>query len=287
QEAAALEAFDTEERLGVIQTEPKARRELERYRQLAVDAQRQATASSAASARQRTEEIVTKSLTEARRLEAEGKFQDAQNALGPGLAADPDNRELKDLMASLGAKAVAQEQRQREARALRENLDKARTLLAQGDAEQAAGLLRSILAAGPNDEAERLLDRAQAEIVAAAAPLNGNNQGTNQRNRQIADALDEARRLQAAGKTKDSLDRLETVFALDPNNAAARDLREKLLAAQKMSQQDTLIQETLRASDAHFAGGRFEEALSAANRVLALDRKNPAALDLIRRAYLQ
>lgn len=282
QESAALEAFDTEERLGVIQSEPKARRELERYRQLAVDAQRQAAASSADTARRRTEEIVTKSLTEARRLDEEGRFQDAQDALGPGLAAEPDNRELKSLMASLGAKAVAQEQRQRETRALGENLDKARNLLAQGDAEQAAGLLRSVLAAGPNDEAERLLDRSQAEIVAAAA-----QHGVNQRNRQIADALDEARQLQAAGKTREALDRLETVFALDPGNAAARELRARLLAAQKTTQQDALIQETLRTAGAHFAGGRFEEALSAANRVLALDRKNPEALDLIRRAYVQ
>jgi tetratricopeptide (TPR) repeat protein len=279
QESAALEAFDTEDKLGVVQSVPKARRELERYRQLVVDLQRQATASSAASARRRTEEIVGKSLTEARRLEGEGRFEDAQNALGPGLAADPENRELKDLMASLGTKAVAQEQRQREARALGENLEKARTLLAQGDAEQAASLLRPLL---PNDEAERLLERAQAAIVASAA-----QQGANQRNRQIADALDEAQKLQTAGKPAEALDRLETVFALDPQNGSARALRERLLAAQKTSEQDALIQETLRTAGAHFAGGRFEEALSAANRVLALDRKNPAALDVIRRAYVR
>ena len=287
QESAALEAFDTEERLGVIQSVPKARRDLERYRQLAIDAQRQTAASSAATARRRTEEIVEKSLTEARRLEGEGRFQDAQNALGPGLAAEPENRELKDLMASLGAKAVAQEQRQREARALGESLEKARTLLAQGDPEQAAGLLRTLLAAGPNDEAQRLLDRAQAEIVAAAAPQHGNNQGANQRSRQIADALDAARQLQAAGKTAEALERLETVFALDPGNGAAHELRERLLAAQKTSAQDTLIQDTLRAAGAHFAGGRFEQALSAANRVLALDRSNPQALDIVRRAYVE
>lgn len=278
QEAAALEAFDTEERLGVVQSVPKARRELERYRQLAVDAQRQA----ATSARRRTEEIVTKSLTEARRLEGEGRLQDAMNALGPGLAAEPENRELKDLMASLGAKAVAEEQRQREARALGESLERARTFLARGEPEQAAGLLRSLLAAGPNDEAERLLERAQAAIVATAA-----QQGVNQRNRQIAEALEEARQLQTAGKPVEALDRLETVFALDPGNGAARALRERLLAAQKTSEQDALIQDTLRAAGAHVAGGRFEEALSAANRVLALDRKNPEALGIVRQAYLQ
>ena len=181
QESAALEAFDTEERLGVVQTVPKVRRELERYRQMVIDAQRKATTS----ARRKTEEIVEKSLAEARRLEGEGRFKDAMNALGPGLAAEPENRELTGLMASLGRKAVAEEQRQREARELAESLEKAKALLAQGEPEQAAGLLRQLLAAGPNEEAERLLERAQAAIVAAVAP----QQGDNQRSREIAEAL--------------------------------------------------------------------------------------------------
>jgi len=283
QESAALEAFETEERLGVVQTVPQARRELERYRQMVVDAQRQA----ATSARRKTEEIVEKSLAEARRLEGEGRFKDAMNALAPGLAAEPENRELTGLMASLGAKAVAEEQRQREARELAESLEKAKALLARGEPEQAAGLLRQLLAAGPNEEAERLLERAQAAIVAAVAPQQGDNQGDNQRSRQIAEALGEARRLQAAGRLPEAFDRLETAFALDPYNASAQELLKQLLAAQKTSQQNALVQDTLRAAGAHFAGGQFEEALSAANRVLALDRRNSEALGIVQRAYAQ
>ena len=282
EESAALEAFDTEERLGVVQKVPAARRELERYRQLA-EAQRQAGAAPAAPSpeetRRRTEEIVRDSLAEARRLEGQGRLQEAMNALAPGLAADPAHAESVSLMESLRARAVAQEQRQREAQALRGNLEKARTLLARGEAEPAAGLLRTLLAAGPNDEAERLLERAQAAIVAAGARQQ--NEG------RIEEALTAARQLQAAGRPAEALDRLETVFALDSGNAAAIQLRAQLLAARQTAEQDLFLEETLRAADAHFAGGRFEEALSAANKALALERGNPAALGIVRKAYAE
>jgi len=197
QESAALEAFDTEERLGVVQGAPAARRELERYRQMVIDAQREV----AGTARRRTEEIIEKSLADARRLEGEGRLQDAMNALGPGLAADPEQRELKDLMARLSAKVVAEEEKRREA---------------------------------------------------AAA---------------------------------EALRRFETVTAVDPGNVEAPQLRERLAEAREAAQPDTLIRDTLRTAGAHFAANRFEEALSAANQVLALDRKNPEALGIVQRAY--
>jgi tetratricopeptide (TPR) repeat protein len=283
EEPAALEAFDTEERLGAVRKVPAARRELERYRRLATDARRQAGASPAPPAaeetRRRTEEIVRNSLAEARSLEGQGRLQEAMNALAPGLAADPAHAESVDLMESLRARAVAQEQRQREAEALRGSLEKARTLLARGEAEPAAGLLRTLLAAGPNEEAERLLARAQAAIV--AAPAKEPNDG------RIEEALAAARRLQAAGQPAEALDRLETVFALDPGNAAASRLRDQLLAARQAAEQSLFLQETLRAAAAHFAGGRFEEALSAANRALALERGNSAALGIVRQAYAE
>src|SRR5262249_17312903 len=115
EESAALEAFDTEERLGVVQGSREARAELVKYRQLAQQAQQQASAS----VQKRTEEVVRNSLAEAKRLEGQGRLQEAMNALAPGLAADPEQRELVDLMASLRSRVVAQEQRQREAEALR------------------------------------------------------------------------------------------------------------------------------------------------------------------------
>jgi tetratricopeptide (TPR) repeat protein len=286
QESAALEAFDTEERLGVVRGSPEAGRELARYRSLATEAQRQATAT----VRDRSQEIVGDSLAEARRLDGQGRLQEAMNALARGLAIDPQHAESVDLMASLRARVVAQEQRQREAEALAGSLEQAKALLARGEGEQAASLLRQVLAAGPNEEAGRLLERAQAAIVASATPQPGTTQqGGNRSDRsgRIAEALAAARELQAAGKLAEALGRLELVFALEPGNGAARQIRDQLLAAQKTSQQDLLIQDTLRAAGAHFAGGRFEDALSAANRVLALERGNPQALGIVRQAYAQ
>lgn len=280
QEAAALEAFETEERLGVVQNTPEARRELERYRNLIAEAQQQASDS----ARRRTEQTIQGSLAEARRLDGQGRLREAMNALAPALAADPQHAASVDLMASLRTRVVAEERRQREAMALRESLDQAKGHLARGEAEQAASLLRQILAAGPNEEAARLLERAQAAIVASVpAP----QQGGNQRSRQIAEALQQARQLQASGKIAEALERLELVFALEPANGEARQLRDRLLAAQETSEQNALLQETLRAADAHFAGRRFEDALSAANRALALERGNPQALGIVRKAYAE
>lgn len=285
QESAALEAFETEERLGVVQNAPEARRELERYRKLIADTQQQ----TAATARQRTEEIVENSLADARRLEGQGRLQEAMNALAPALAADPEHGESVRLMASLRSRVVAEEQRQREAEEARQNLERARNHLTRGEAQAAASLLRQILASGPNQEAEQLLNRAQAAIAASVAPPQGADPRSqiDQRSRQIAEALEEARRLQAAGKLVEALGRLELVFVLDPGNAAARQLRDRLLAAQQTSEQSALVQQTLQTADAHFAGGRFEEALSAANRVLALERGNPAALGIVRKAYAE
>lgn len=283
QESAALEAFDTEERLGVVQNAPAARRELERYRQLVADARQEASAG----ARRRTEEIIQNSHAEARRLEGQGRLQEAMNALAPALAADPEHRASVDLMNGLRARVVAQEQRQREAEAVAANLEKAKGHLTRGEAEQAASLLRQILAAGPNEEAGRLLERAQAAIVAKAAAAAPATPGPDPRARQIAEALEAARRFERAGRPAEALQRLEVVLALEPGNAAARQLRDRLLAAQRTAEQNVLIQDTLRTADAHFAGGRFEDALSAANRVLALERGNPAALGIVRKAYAE
>lgn len=286
-EATALEAFDTEERLGVVQGSSEARGELAKYRQLAVQAQQQQSASSAS---RRTEEAVRTSLAEGRRLAGEGKLQEAMNALAPGLAADPADRELVALMADLRTRVMAAEQRQRETEAVRGNLEKAKALLARGEAAPAAALLRNLLAVGPNEEAARLLERAQSAIVAsaaAAAPPPGAAKVPASNAERAAAALGEARQLQAAGRSAEALDRLETVFALDPGNGAARQLRAELLAARQASEQSGLIGETLRTAGSHMAAGRSEEALSAANRVLALDRGNAVALALVGQAYAQ
>jgi len=211
EESAALEAFDTEERLGVVQGSPEARGELAKYRQLATQAQQQA----ASTVRRRTDEVIQNSLAEARRLEGQGRLREAMNALAPGLAVDPQHRESVDLMASLRSRVVAQE----------------------------------------------LKERAQATTVAAAPQPESNSQSStkNPKSSQIA----------------------------APTPGEEKPSPEQALATRQASERNGLIQETLRAAGAHIAGGRFEDALSAANRVLALDRKNAEALGIVGQAYAQ
>ena len=118
-------------------------------------------------------------------------------------------------------------------------------------------------------------------LSAAAPPASEPQAG------RIAEALAAARQLQGTGRYAEALDRLEPVFALEPDNAAAIRLRDRLLSARQRSERDHLIQDTLQTAGAHLAGGRFENAISAANRVLALDPGNPEALVMVRRAYAE
>ncbi len=211
EEAAALEAFDTEERLGVVQSSREGRGELAKYRQLAVQAQQQ----KASTANRRTEEIVQNSLAEALRLDGQGRQREAMNALAPGLAVDPQHRELVDLMASLRSRVVAQE----------------------------------------------LKDRAQAAASPAVVPP-----------------------APAESGSPSGPKRPKTSETAAP--AEERQPREQPPEG-RQSPEQSLLQDTLRVAGAHMAGGRFEEALSAANRVLALDRKNAQALEIVGQAYAQ
>jgi tetratricopeptide (TPR) repeat protein len=208
EEPAALEAFDTEERLGVVQSSPEAFTELAKYRQLVVQAQ-----TTTSTVRRRKEKIVADSLAEARRLDGQGRLNEAMNALAPALAVDPEHRESVDLMASLGSRAVAQE----------------------------------------------LRERAQAAAIPPAAPPESHPQS----------GTKSPKSNEIAGRSQE------------------RQLPEQPLVVRQASEQSLLLQENLRTADAHLAGGRFEDALSAANRVLALDRRNAEALGIVGRAYAE
>ncbi|MDY7093885.1 MAG: AAA family ATPase, partial [Acidobacteriota bacterium] len=273
QDDAALEAFDTEERLGVVTESPAALAQLRDYRQRVEQAQQAA----AEEARRRTEEVVAQSLEDARSLQREGRLEEAMKALGPGLAVAPDHPEASELMATLRSDLVAQEEAQRQARETAGNLQAARRLLADGDAQGAARLLRQVLAVGPSPEAEELLEQAQATLVASVA--------AERRQRQIAEALTSARGLQAEGRLAEALDALELVFALEPDHPQAAALRRQLVDAQAAERQDSRIAELLTAAEEHLAAGRTEDALSTANRVLALERGQPQALAVVGRAY--
>ncbi len=273
QSAAALEAFDTEERLGAIESSPEALQQLARFRQSVADSEGRARAS----ARQRIEKIVQESLISARRWQEQDRVDEAIQALTPGLAAQPEHPEAVRLMEDLRTRAMVEEQVRRDQEEARENLRRGKDLLEQGDAEAAAGLLRQVLGAGGGEEAQILLRRALGEISAAVAE--------DERRSMIATALESARSQSAAGRWEEALGRLERIFALEADHREGGRLREEILAARAQARHDNQVAESLEVAAGAFTADRFEEALSAANRVLALDRGNAEALDLVRQAY--
>jgi tetratricopeptide (TPR) repeat protein len=189
---AALQAFDTEERLGIAIGVPTAWSELQAGRARASAARSRAAEDAAALAARRGD-ILRQSLTRARELRDEGRFDDAMVALAPGLAVAPDDADALAFMEALQNAA-------------------AREGSPPGGAEPSTSG-----AAGPPNTDPR---PAPAEVVSPAS------------------------------------------------SASSPDVERRLAAAEN-----------------DLAAGRSEQALVGANRVLALDRGNRVALDIVRRAY--
>jgi tetratricopeptide (TPR) repeat protein len=109
---AALQAFQTEEQLGAIQSSSSDLAELERYRGLALEAR----AAAAKAEAERIAQIVRESLRDAEILERQGRLPEAMEALGEGLAVDPENPDAVAKMETLRNEVVRLE-RERSVRA--------------------------------------------------------------------------------------------------------------------------------------------------------------------------
>jgi DNA-binding NarL/FixJ family response regulator len=110
---AALQAFQTEEQLGAIHSSEADLAELNRYRSLTLDAR--AAAEDAEG--ERIAAIVRESLRDAEILERQGRLAAAMEALGEGLAVDPENPEAGAKMEELRTEVVRRErERQDDAR---------------------------------------------------------------------------------------------------------------------------------------------------------------------------
>ena len=279
---AALQAFETEERLGAIADSEEAMQQLRDYRAATRARQRQLREEES----RRIAGIVSQGLGEAARLERSGQLDEAIAAVGNALAVAPDDGKalatLKRLRRKL-AERLEQEDLQRRVAAL---VERGRELLTRGDFAQGASVLRQALALAEDEEARALLDQAQGRLLAELQTA------TDQRDAAIASGLREADGLFRSGSLDEALDRLQSVLALDPASPEALALQGELLAAR--AAEDRAGEERLRresiagslatASQA-LAEGRFEDALTSANRVLALDSGNAEALDQLARAY--
>jgi tetratricopeptide (TPR) repeat protein len=280
---AALQAFETEIQIGAVRQSDPDYAQLRRFRKLAQDAKDEA----ARAETERIRQIVRDSLSRAKNLEDQGQLDEAMSALSQALAVSPQHSESLAAMERLKNKVAAEQ----EAREVQERVgrltDEGKSLLEAGQYSEASSILRQAIALSPSDELQTLLDDAQqrlrAQIQAAEASEN--------RQSMVNDGLAEARRLEEAGRIGESLETLQSVLALDPSNAQAARMQLRLLQAQSARDEERArrqsIENLLTEADDLLRTGRFEQCLSTANRVLALDPGNTNALQYVGRAYQQ
>ncbi len=276
---AALQAFQTEEQLGAIQASRSDLAELERYRRLALDARVEAAEAEG----ERIALIVRKSLRDAEILERQGRLAEAMEALSEGLAVDPENPETVAKMTGLRTEVVRRERERLDSTRAEEFIRRGRTRLDEENYAEASSLFRQAMEIRPGPEAQRLLALAQDGLLAEMRA----EEDAESRQAAIVSGLNRARDLESTGRFADALDRLQPVLAVDPQNREALALQKRILD----SQQDSVIRDSLgkalAEAEAEFAAGRFERAISAANRALALDPGNAKALEHVRDSYGQ
>jgi len=278
---AALQAFETEVRLGAIAKSDTAGAELERYRGLAADAQ----ATAAAEEKQRIQQIVEQRLSIARDLEDRGLLDEAMAALDEALAVAPDDVEAKGAMSQLRQQFAEKSGAQVRDQRVSELVETGQALFSAQNYSEASSVFRQALFLDPRPEIQALLDAAQSKLLAALETRRGpEDQLTS-----ISAELDTVQALESEGQLAAALERLQSILALEPANNQARSIQSRLLQARKDAEAATArqarIDHLLADADSRFEAGSAEQALSAANRVLALDPGNSTALKYVAQAY--
>jgi len=278
---AAVQAFETEERLGAIAQSEAETGELERYQALV----HQARAAAAAEEARRIRQIVERSLNDARALESRGLLAEAMAALDQALAVAPNDAEAQSLMSQLRQGFAEQERVQERDQAITKLIEDGRVLLDDHQYSEASSLFRQALFLQPSVEVQELLDEAQGKLLAELETSGSSESPPGA----IGAMLEEVRALESAGRLAAALDRLQSILALEPSNQDAMLIQSRLLQARKEAEVESArlaaIDRLLAEARSHFARGSAEESLSAANRVLALDPGNSAALDHVAQAY--
>jgi tetratricopeptide (TPR) repeat protein len=278
---AALQAFETEARLGAIAQSETANAELERYRGLVQEARTIATAEE----EQRIRQIVEQSLSAARDLQGRGLLDEATAALDQALAVAPDDVDAQREMSRLRERLAERELEQGSDQRAFELIEDGRALLRKRQYSEASSAFRQALSLKPSTDVQELLDEAQGKLLAKVEA----SQEFEDRRTAITGGLEEVRTLESAGRLAAALDRLESVLVLEPSNREVRSIQSRLLQARKEAAGDSArlaaIGQLLSEAESRFDVGSAEQALSAANRVLALDPGNGAALKYVAQAY--
>ncbi len=273
----ALTAFDTEEQRGAITKSARDIGNLRTFRRLVQEVKQAA----ARSEQERLETMVARAIDEAELLERQGKLDDAMNVITQGLALDPDHSEANAVIARL-RKALAQSELDRERQQQAATLvTRGRRLLGEGKFDEASALFSQALSLNDVEETRSLLDESQRKL---REQLTVQHQGS-----RVAALLAEARGLEQREQFDSALERLQTLLALDPQNAPALAMRgsivkrqaEVALAQRTGAQVDALLSDGV----ARLNAGDYREALSLFNRVIALDAGNAQASTHLAQAF--
>jgi len=281
---AAIQALETEERLGAIQESPADLQTLRSIRQAANDA-RSNEADRLASERDR---IVTAGLAESEALQKKGKIDEALLEVARVLAVAPDNSEAAALQTRLRDAVAKRDLAERERAQLNALVDNGRTALEAGNYDVAMSFLsQADRRARENPELVRPPDL--SELLATARGALERELGKEAEadtKKTLASLLDEADRLEQVGEIDAALAKIQRALALDPSNARAHETQTRLLDRGERAALDKEVESLTTEMNQAFSAGRLEESLSAANRILALDSGNSAALQLAGRAYV-
>jgi tetratricopeptide (TPR) repeat protein len=281
---AALQAFQTEERLGAVEGSSEARTRLERYRgeaQEAIDKRAQVE-------QERIDQILRDAVSEAQLLAEADRLDEAMVVLGRGLAVAPDDVGANTLMMEIRQVARDRESSREQDRQVETLVAQGSELLEEGALDEAANRFRQALSLEPENVAiEDLLQQAQTGLRQKIELQS--EAGT--RVLDIQSTLAEVDRLAAEDRLDEALTLLQTILVLEPQSERAVELENRLLVARGQRRQEAAdllaVEEEIDGANRFFSEGRFEESLSAANRALAVAPENSEALALVARSYME
>jgi tetratricopeptide (TPR) repeat protein len=279
---AASKALDTEEQFKAVANSESDLKDLREYRVLI----RQAREDSAAEARTKIENLVSESLEQAGRHEADGQLDAALKEVGKALAVAPNDQNAKNALTRLQAKVASlSRRREREARV--------ETLVKEGEAylvaaqfEAASGKFAEALSLQKDDRVQRFFDSAQTKLRERQI---GAELKAESIQKAVSAALEKAGDLESRGMFKDALTGLQPALAIDPANQGLLDIQTRLLARIERDSEDRHRNERVAflLSDAQrfFAGGSWDDSLASANQALALDPESQEAQQYVGKTY--
>jgi tetratricopeptide (TPR) repeat protein len=158
---AALQAFETEERLGAIREFPQDYHDLQSFRRRVLEEIEASVEDRGA----RIEEIVRQGLADARLLDEKGDLAAAVAAVGKAISVDPQNADALALLEQLQVEMAASEEQAELTRRLQSLVTDGRRLMAAGEHEKASSRFRVALSLGPDREVEALLQDVPSSCV--------------------------------------------------------------------------------------------------------------------------